>query len=84
MTYAAVRHGLLKSVINKSLEALLEAIEESLGQGGEVRLPGFGSFYVRNTSLRKAYNISTGEKMEIPAMRRPGFRPATALKDRVK
>ena len=43
-----------------------------------VLLPGFGVFEVRTTKARKVYDIATGGKRELPAMRTLKFRAAKA------
>lgn len=84
VVYAAVRNGLSKPLMEKALNALLEAISESLGQGGEVRLMGFGTFSVRPFASRRAFNPQTKEAMTLPPGRRPVFRAGSLLKAKVK
>ena len=61
------------------VEATLDAIMESLAEGKEVRLVGFGSFKVRSSAARKGVNPRTGESMEIAAKDRVRFSPGQAL-----
>jgi DNA-binding protein HU-beta len=61
------------------VEATLDAIMESLAEGKEVRLVGFGSFKVRSSAARKGVNPRTGEIMEIAAKDRVRFSPGQEL-----
>ena len=82
--YAAVRKGLPKPVVEKTLSALIEAIEETLSNGGEVRIPGFGQFLMRHANPRQAFNIKTRKMTALPATRRPVFKASQVMRDRMK
>lgn len=60
------------------LERVLLAIQEASGEG--VRLPGFGSFTMRQRPARKGMNPRTGEPMRIPAREQVVFKPARGEK----
>jgi DNA-binding protein HU-beta len=68
----------------RALEAVLDRIAETVAQGGEVRLTGFGKFS-RHTRAGSdsGRNPRTGEKIAYPATRRPHFRPGKRFRDRV-
>lgn len=65
------------------LEAVLDAIRSSLESGKEVRLVGFGSFKVRQSTPRKGVNPRTREAIEVPAKERVRFFPGKELADSV-
>ena len=67
-----------------AMEALIDTITGSLKKGEEVSIAGLGIFSVKERAARTARNPRTGEKIQVPAMRVPKFRPAKALKDAVK
>ncbi|MBL1422529.1 MAG: HU family DNA-binding protein [Alphaproteobacteria bacterium] len=67
----------------KAVDALFEAVTASLSGGDEVRLVGFGSFYISNRKASKGRNPRTGEAIDIPAAKLPKFRAGKALKDAV-
>lgn len=67
----------------KAVDALFEAVTGSLAGGDEVRLVGFGSFYISNRKASKGRNPRTGEAIDIPAAKLPKFRAGKALKDAV-
>lgn len=67
----------------KAVDALFEAVTGSLKGGDEVRLVGFGSFYISDRKASKGRNPRTGEAIDIPAAKLPKFRAGKALKDAV-
>lgn len=67
-----------------AMETLIDTIVGSLKKGEEVSIAGLGIFSVKERAARTARNPRTGEKIQVPAMRVPKFRPAKALKDTVK
>ena len=75
---------LSKKDATKAVEAVFEAISNSLKEGQKVQLIGFGNFEVRERAARKGRNPQTGEEIEIAASRVPAFKPGKALKDAVK
>lgn len=80
----AKKTGMSKKLANESLDVLLEEISKSLSKGKEVILTGFGRFEVKTLKERKGVNPRTGEKMKIPPVKVPKFRPGRRLKDAVK
>jgi DNA-binding protein HU-beta len=69
----------------KILHGFVEVITESLKNGQEVNISGFGSFIVVDRTARMGVNPQNpGEKIQIPATRVPKFRAGKNLKDAVK
>jgi DNA-binding protein HU-beta len=68
----------------RAVEAMLSAIEETLGAGGEVALSGFGKFHVSSRGARPGVNPRTGEEIWVEATSVPRFTPGTALKKAVR
>jgi DNA-binding protein HU-beta len=60
--------------------AVLEAVADSLKEGREVRLPGFGTFSISQRSARAGRNPRTGETVQLPASAAVRFRPGKDLK----
>ena len=79
----AQRAGLSKAQAKHVVQAVIEALTERLGQGERVQLSGLGSFEVRDRAERTGTNPRTKAKLVIPASKAVGFRPATALRDRL-
>ena len=76
--------GLTKRQSAEVLDVVLEEITKALSKGEEVKFPGFGIFKVGLRSAREGRNPKTGEKIEIPAVKTPKFKPGKTLKDAVK
>jgi DNA-binding protein HU-beta len=74
---------LSKNAIGVVLDACLGTIEQVLKKGDEVRLVGFGNFYVSKRAASKGRNPRTGEEISIKATRQPKFRAGKQLKDEV-
>jgi DNA-binding protein HU-beta len=72
-----------KSAVGTVLDACLTTIENALKHGDEVRLVGFGNFYVSKRAESKGRNPRTGEEIAIKATRQPKFRAGKQLKDEV-
>ncbi len=74
---------LSKNAVGQVLDACLATIEHALKKGDEVRLVGFGNFYVSKRAASKGRNPRTGEAIAIKASRQPKFRAGKQLKDEV-
>lgn len=76
--------GGTKVASEKAVDAIIEAIVDSLKKGEEVSIAGLGIFSVKQRAARQARNPRTGATVSVPATRVPKFRAAKALKDAVK
>ncbi len=65
------------------VDDVFELISDGLAKGEKIDLRGFGTFSVRESAARTGRNPQTGEPIQIPARRVPGFKPGKELKDRV-
>lgn len=79
----ADKAGLSKKDAEKAVAAVFDSIQDALATGDKVQLIGFGVFEVKERSARKGRNPRTGEDIEIPAAKNPGFRAGKALKNAV-
>lgn len=70
-----------KAAAARALESTIEAVKQTLGQGGSVSLVGFGTFAVGKRAARLGRNPRTGTSIKIKAAKVPKFRPGKALKD---
>jgi DNA-binding protein HU-beta len=73
-----------KAQAERAVDSVVDAIINTLKEGGEVSVAGFGIFSTKQRAARTARNPKTGEPVDVPAMRVPKFRPAKALKDAVR
>lgn len=75
--------GSTKTDAGKAVEALTDVIKQSLRKGEEIRLIGFGSFKVQKVAAKVVRNPQNGQKINVPASKRPKFTPGKDLKDAV-
>ncbi len=80
----AEKSGLTKKDSASAIDAILDGITDSLVNGENVQLIGFGTFEVRSRKEREGRNPATGEIMKIEASKVPAFKAGKALKDKVK
>lgn len=72
-----------KSTAQKAVDAMVDVIGDTLKQGDQVALVGFGTFLTRKREARQGRNPRTGETINIAASRVPSFKAGKALKDNV-
>ena len=80
----AGRSGLGLADAKRALEGTLDEIAGQLGAGNEIRLTGFGKFWVSHRPARKGRNPQTGEPIEIHARAVPKLSPGAGLKQAVQ
>lgn len=73
-----------QAAASRSLDALVRIVSEELARGGEVVIPGFGSFKTADRAERSGRNPQTGEAITIAASTTVKFVPGAALKSAVK
>ena len=81
--HVADRAGLNRNDAVRAVETVLEVITSALKRGDEVRLVGFGNFSVTRREASVGRNVSTGEKVNIPARNVPKFTAGKGLKEAV-
>jgi len=74
---------LSKADATKAVDGVIEAVTNSLKNGDQVTLVGFGTFLVRDRAARTGRNPRTGAAIEIAAAKVPAFKAGKALKDSV-
>jgi DNA-binding protein HU-beta len=67
----------------KTVDALIKIVADELAKGGEVSIPGFGSFKRAERAERAGRNPKTGEAITIAASTTVKFVPGSALKAQV-
>lgn len=80
---AKMPEGTTLKTVEAAVNAFTEVVTETLANGDEVVLTGFGSFKVSERSERQGRNPRTGEPITIPAAKVPSFRAGKGLKDAV-
>lgn len=80
----AAKTGVEKQVVMQVVEGMMECVRESMINGEEVFLRGFGSFIIKRRAEKVARNISKNTSIVIPAHNIPAFKPAKSFMDKVK
>ena len=75
--------GLTKMQATDSVEAFLRISKNSLINGSDLLLSGFGKFNVKNKKSRKGRNPQTGEELILDARRVVTFNSSGILRDKV-
>ena len=83
ITSVAEKTGMSKKESEEALKAVLDTLQEQVGAGKRVNLPGFGTFTLRQRAARKGRNPRTGEELQIAASKSPAFSAAKAWKDAI-
>ena len=77
------RVGLTKKESGQIVESVLDVIRDSLEQGDNVKLSGFGHFLVRQKHARRGRNPKTGTDITIAPRSVVTFRASPLLKDKL-
>lgn len=75
----ADKTGVEKQVVMQVVERMMESIRNSMINGEEVFLRGFGSFIIKRRASKPARNISKNTTITIPAHNIPAFKPAKSF-----
>lgn len=78
------RTGLDKAAVLATVESFMEVVKDSLTNGENVYLRGFGSFIIKVRSEKTARNISKKTTIIIPEHKIPAFKPARVFMNEVK
>ncbi|MCG8696897.1 MAG: integration host factor subunit beta [Bacteroidales bacterium] len=76
--------GIEKVTVQKTVEAFMEVIKDSLTKEKNVYLRGFGSFIIKKRAQKTARNISKNTTIIIPEHFIPAFKPAKTFVNKVK
>jgi DNA-binding protein HU-beta len=76
--------GIEKADVLRVVEDFMVEVKDSLNQGNNVYLRGFGSFIVKQRAEKTGRNISKNTTIKIPAHNIPAFKPAKVFVESVK
>ena len=80
----ANKTGIEKVAVQATVEAFMETVKNSMVQGQNVYLRGFGSFIIKKRAEKTGRNISRNTTLIIPAHNIPSFKPAKTFVNKVK
>ena len=75
--------GLPKNQSVQVLESILEIMKNTLENGKDVMITGFGKFYVKEKRKRRGRNPATGEDLMLGSRRVVGFKCSGKLRERM-
>ena len=84
VTEIAVKTGIEEAIILQTVESLMKVIRESLVNGENVYLRGFGSFIVKRRAQKIGRNITKNTFVVIPEHFIPAFKPVKTFVTKVK
>jgi DNA-binding protein HU-beta len=76
--------GIEKMAVQATVEALMKTIRNSMVDGKNVYLRGFGTFVVKKRAEKIGRNISKNTTVVIPAHYIPAFKASKTFSERVK
>lgn len=76
--------GLSKKEAQDIIEIIFDTIKQSFVDGESVKVPGFGTFNVRQKSARRGRNPQTGEELTIAPRRVLTFKASNQFKTQVE
>ena len=79
----AEKAELTKADGKKAVNAMVEAIKESLAKGEDTQLIGFGTFSVSERAARTGRNPQTGKEIQIAAKKVVKFKAGKAIDEAV-
>jgi len=80
----ADKTGIAKVDVLVSLESFFKEVKNSLADGENVYIRGFGSFVIKKRAKKIGRHIKENKAIEIPEHYIPSFKPAKIFVDQVK
>lgn len=80
----AEKLGITKKDTAVYVDTVFETIIDTLANGEEISINGFGNFKLKEVAARTCRNPKTGEAVEVPAHGAMSFSASKALKEAVR
>jgi len=80
----AEKSGVTKKQAAEWLDMFTDTITNLLRKGEKINITGFGIFKVSDRKARVGLNPRTGEKIDIPASKKPKFTAGKLLKEAIR
>ena len=78
------RSGYSQENTQRMVRCVIEAMAQKFDAGENVAVPDFGTFELKNRMERIVVNPSSGQRMMVPPKIVLGFKPALAVKNKMK
>ena len=76
--------GIAKPAVTAAVESLMATIKQSMIDGENIYLRGFGTFHLKKRAEKIARNISKGTTVKVPTHYIPKFKPNKEFAEAVK
>lgn len=73
-----------KKDIAKVLASFTRIVERALRKGDKVSITGFGTYWLSKRPARVGINPATKERINLPAVNVPRFKPGKHLKEQLR
>lgn len=80
----AKKASLTKRASRDAVNSVFNLIKDALVRGEKVVITGFGTFLIRSRTARRGRNPQTGETIQIPGRKLPGFTAGKTIKRLIK
>lgn len=80
----AKKANLTKNASADAVNNTFNLIRDALGRGEKIVITGFGTFVIRSRTARRGRNPQTGEIIQIPSTKTPGFVAGKTLRRLIK
>ena len=84
ITEITSKTGIEKVAVHETVEGLMKVIKNTMINGENVYLRGFGSFIVKKRAKKTGRNISKNITIIIPEHYIPAFKPAKVFSEKIK
>lgn len=84
VTAISEKTGLAKVDVLVTLEAFFNEVRETMGNGENVYIRGFGSFVIKRRAPKMGRNIKRNKTVQIPEHFIPSFKPSKVFTEHVK
>lgn len=81
VNYIANKTGLTKKDVNSALDAMTEAVIETVANKDSVTLTGFGTFLSVHRKKTRKRNPKTGDPVDVPAKDVAKFKPGKGFRE---
>jgi DNA-binding protein HU-beta len=80
----ADKTGIAKVDVLVALEQFFSEVRDTMGNGENVYIRGFGSFVIKKRAAKTGRNIKRNKTVQIPEHYIPAFKPAKIFTEHVK
>ena len=84
ITKISEKTGIQKDDVTQAVEAFFKVVKDSMADGENIYVRGFGSFIVKKRAQKTGRNISKNTTIIIPEHFVPAFKPAKVFVDKIK